>query len=99
LTARGAKSRLLPVRSGRPSGSPDLAFFVSLFDTAVFDRERRETEMGFLKKLFSGLPGTDDDGTERATAPESHEHDHEHEHDRGEGAHTHDEPSSEDAGA
>jgi hypothetical protein len=54
--------------------------------------------MGFLKKLFGGMPGQDDHGVEpAAAAPEQPEHDHPHDHDHGD--HTHDEPSGEESSA
>ena len=54
--------------------------------------------MGFLKKLFGGMPGTDDHGSEAAAPPE-HDHEHDHDHDHSEGTHTHEEHSPEDATA
>jgi hypothetical protein len=55
--------------------------------------------MGFLQKLFGGMPGRDDHGVEPAAAADSHDHDHDHEHDHGDADHSHDESASDDANA
>ncbi len=51
--------------------------------------------MGFLQKLFGGMPGTDDHGTESAGKADDHDHDHDH----AEADHSHDEPASDDVTA
>lgn len=54
--------------------------------------------MGFLKKLFGGMPGTDDHGAEKAAAAaDEHDHDHAHDHEHGEAGHSHDEPASKES--
>jgi hypothetical protein len=55
--------------------------------------------MGLLKKLFGGMPGTDDHGVEPAASADTHDHEHEHDHDHGDGAHSHDEPVTDDSTA
>jgi hypothetical protein len=99
LTACEDSVSLLRVRSGRPSGSPDLAFLLPPATLVSPTFEQQENEMGFLKKLFGGMPGTDDHGVEPTAPADAHDHDHEHDHDHGDGAHSHDEPVPEDSTA
>jgi hypothetical protein len=68
-----------------------------VLDTGCSYLERQETKMGFLQKLFGGMPGRDDHAAEVAAAPEGHDHDHDHDH--GDADHTHDEPAGEDTNA
>ena len=53
--------------------------------------------MGLLKKLFGGMPGTDDHGAETAGQVDGHDHDHDHDH--SDADHSHDESASDDSNA
>jgi hypothetical protein len=82
------------VRSGRPSGSPDLAFFLPIVPLL----RAKERRMGFFSKLFGkkeepaateAAPSTPPATEAAPAAAADDDHGHDHDHDHSDPNHTH----------